>query len=149
MAFLGFAFILCAVLVAGLPPLSGFVAKLAMLSALLSPVTATGGAVGAGAWALAAMVVMTGLAALVSLSRAGVRYFWAPQDRPPPTLRLAEGVPVAALLAACVALTWHAEPVLGYTRAIARSLHHPQGYIDAVMSARPIPGPTRAGRGAQ
>jgi multicomponent K+:H+ antiporter subunit D len=35
MAFLGVAFTVCALVTAGLPPLSGFVAKLAMLSALL------------------------------------------------------------------------------------------------------------------
>ena len=35
MAFLGATFILCAVLIAGLPPLSGFLAKFAMLSAAL------------------------------------------------------------------------------------------------------------------
>ena len=35
LAFLGLAFVVCALLIAGLPPLSGFVAKVAMLSALL------------------------------------------------------------------------------------------------------------------
>ncbi|HSJ99556.1 MAG TPA: monovalent cation/H+ antiporter subunit D, partial [Myxococcota bacterium] len=148
MAFLGMAFIVCALLLAGLPPLSGFVAKLALLSALLAPVGRAAGTVDAGAWTLAALVVGTGLAATVAMSRAGIRHFWAPQDRPAPRLRVIEGLPIVALLAGCVALAWHGEAALGYTRAVAESLHRPGAYIDAVMSARPVPGPTRAVAGA-
>lgn len=37
MAFLGLSFALCALLIAGLPPLSGFIGKFAMLTALLQP----------------------------------------------------------------------------------------------------------------
>lgn len=143
MAFLGLAFILCALLVAGLPPLAGFVAKLAMVAALV-PADGAAEGVGAAGWAFAAMVLASGLAAMVAMSRAGIRHFWAPQDRPAPRLAVIEGLPIAALLAACVALTWAAEPALAYARATARSLHAPAGYIEAVMSARVVPGPTRA-----
>src|SRR5690606_20836760 len=45
LAFLGIAFAVCALVTAGLPPLSGFVAKVAMLSALLEQSTPA-------AWAL-------------------------------------------------------------------------------------------------
>jgi multicomponent K+:H+ antiporter subunit D len=149
MAFLGMAFILCALLVAGLPPLSGFVAKLAMLAQLLAPAAERDATIAPEAWALAALVVGTGLATMVAMSRAGIRYFWAPQDRPAPHLRVIEGVPIAGLLAACLALTWHAQPALDYARAVAVALHRPAPYIAAVMSSRPIPGPTRAAAAAK
>ena len=37
MAILGLAFIGCALVIAGLPPLSGFIAKFALLTAALNP----------------------------------------------------------------------------------------------------------------
>src|SRR5690606_17826675 len=37
MAFLGLSFIACTLLIAGLPPLAGFIGKLGILSALLDP----------------------------------------------------------------------------------------------------------------
>jgi len=131
LAFLGLAFMLCAMLVAGLPPLTGFVAKLAMLMALLdlrSP----------AAWTLFALLIASGLLSAMALMRVGIRHFWSPQDRPPPRLRVAETLPIAALLMASLALVIQAEPALSYTRATAEALHQPARYIDAVMAARPV-----------
>ncbi|CAG0984490.1 NADH-quinone oxidoreductase subunit M [Burkholderiales bacterium] len=143
--FLGIAFIGCALLIAGLPPLSGFVAKFGMLSALLNP----GGLGDLGAtpvpvagWVLVALLIGSGLVATISLARAGIRYFWAPQDRPAPRLRVVECLPIAALLFACAALTVRAEPVLRYAQDTALALHRPSVYIDAVMSARPVTQPS-------
>lgn len=145
-ALLGLAFIACALLVAGLPPLSGFIAKLSLLSALLSPQGLGQGDVSvpsAAAWCLFALLIVSGLVATVSMSRVGIRHFWSAANRPPPRLTLVEGAPVLVLLCACVALTVWAEPVMGYTRATADALHAPTAYIEAVMSTRPVPGPTR------
>jgi len=137
LAFLGLAFVVCALAIAGLPPLSGFIGKVAMLSALIE--AGSDGQRWAG-WALFALLIGSAVLSAVALSRIGIRQFWAPQDRPAPRLRVIECVPVAALLGACLLLVVGAGPVLTYTRASAEALHHPAQYIDAVMSARPRPG---------
>ena len=80
LAFLGLGFVVCALLIAGLPPLSGFVAKFALLSALLNPLVPAAPLPLAG-WLLLALLLGSGLASMISLSRSGIRYFWAPQQR--------------------------------------------------------------------
>lgn len=143
MAFLGLAFIASTLLLSGLPPLSGFVAKLTMLTALLNPNglgEPSAATTGLG-WALFVLLIVSGLASMLTLSRAGIQHFWAPQDRPSPRLRVVEGAPIALLILACVVLTVRAEPVMRYASATAASLHAPTQYIDAVMSAKPQPPP--------
>jgi multicomponent K+:H+ antiporter subunit D len=139
-ALLGLAFILCTLLVAGLPPLSGFIGKFVMLSALLQPPVVTVD------WLLLALVLCSGLFALIALSRTGIRFFWTPVDRSAPVLRVAEVLPIALLVGACVLLTVRAEALMRYAQAAASALHAPQGYIRAVMSARPLPTATNADR---
>lgn len=138
MALLGLAFIACTLLVAGLPPLSGFVAKLALLRELLHSQ-----GLGAASWVLFAMLLLSGLVATIALARVGIRHFWSDADRPPPRVRAVEGAPIVVLVLACVGLTIAAAPVLRYTLAVAEALHAPAGYIEAVLSTTPVPGPTR------
>ncbi|RYF25701.1 MAG: monovalent cation/H+ antiporter subunit D [Comamonadaceae bacterium] len=149
-AFLGLAFMVCTLVIAGLPPLSGFVGKFTMLTALLNPLglgSSAGNQLGAPGWMLLALMIATGLFALIALTRSGVRHFWASHDRPAPRLRIAEGLPVAVLLAACVALTIQADSVMRFMQATANALHSPGTYIDAVMSTVPRPGPVSAVQG--
>jgi multicomponent K+:H+ antiporter subunit D len=140
-AFLGLSFIAGTLVIAGLPPLSGFVGKLAMLNALLNPLGlgASGKAIpGATAWIFLALLIVTGLLALIALTRVGILHFWTSRNRNPPQLRLLEGWPVAGLLFACVLLTVQAGPVMRYMQATAETLHTPAIYINAVMSALPV-----------
>ncbi|OGA81567.1 MAG: monovalent cation/H+ antiporter subunit D [Burkholderiales bacterium RIFCSPHIGHO2_01_FULL_63_240] len=131
LAFLGVTFGICAGVVAGLPPFSGFVAKLAMLQALLQQGTRP-------AWALFALVIVSGLFAATALIRVGIRHFWGAANRASPKLRVIETLPIGALLAGSMMLVVWGEPALRYARDTADALHNPERYIRAVMSARPL-----------
>ncbi len=142
LAFLGLAFIVCALMIAGMPPLSGFLGKFAMLSSALAPQPELASdplsAPGIAALAMVVVLIGSGFLSLVGLSRAGIRYFWAPQERAAPRLRVIETLPIAALLALCALLTIRAEPVMRYAASTAQALHRPAAYVDAVLTARPV-----------
>lgn len=131
LAFLGVSFAVCALIIAGLPPMSGFVGKVAMLSALLE-------IGGKAASALFVVLIVSGLLAATALVRVGIRHFWTSQDRPAPRLRVVECLPIAGLLIAAVTMVLNAEAVLGYGQTTARGLHDPALYIEAVMGTRPV-----------
>jgi multicomponent K+:H+ antiporter subunit D len=134
--FLGLSFVACTLLLAGLPPLSGFVGKFAMLAGLLD-----GGSVGAAGWTFMALLLVSGFLTLVAMSRAGIRHFWTLPAPTMPALRAVEVMPVAALLAACVALTMCAGPVMVHATATANGLFVPSAYREAVMGARQVANP--------
>jgi multicomponent K+:H+ antiporter subunit D len=134
MAFLGLMFVCCTLLVTGLPPLPGFVAKFALLSTALG--AAHVGAVPWTSWAFFAAILLSGFASLIALSRVGMRLFWSVAARTTPRLRLLEAAPVAALVLLCLALSVAAGPVARYLDSAARSLHQPDTYIRAVLSSR-------------
>ena len=136
MAFLGLAFVSCVLLVTGLPPLSSFVAKFALLSAAVD--AASGPTPSIDAWLLVAAVLLSGMAGVIALSRTGVRVFWGSGERTTPRLRVAEAGPVSALVLLCVGLAACAGSVIDYLDAAALALDRPATYIDAVMSARPV-----------
>ena len=148
MAFLGLAFIVCALTIAGLPPMAGFVGKVVMLSALLNPAGfGVQAPVSPAAWLLLALLVTGGLLTIIAMSRAGIRCFWAPAGRPPPRLRIIETLPIALLLLPIGVLVWQADAVLRYANATARHLHDPRDYIGSVMAARPQPSPHASDQG--
>jgi multicomponent K+:H+ antiporter subunit D len=130
MGMLGVAFIGCALVLSGLPPLSGFIAKFAMLAAALNP---NRGAASVSAWILLVVLILSGLAALIAMTRAGIHAFWASPDRTVPRVRLIEMGPVAVLLLLCAWQTVQAGPIMRFMQSTAQSLHAPQGYIRAVL----------------
>lgn len=135
MAFLGMAFIACALLITGLPPLSGFVAKFSLLSAALQ--TSSTDTPSLGAWLLVGAVLVSGLACIVALTRAGIRMFWSSEDSVVPRLQINEAAPVALLILCCVGMTIWAGPILNYLNNTALALDHPQSYIEAVLHQPP------------
>jgi multicomponent K+:H+ antiporter subunit D len=139
LAFLGATFAVCGLVISGLPPFSGFVAKLAMLSALIDLQRPA-------AWTLFALLLLSGLMAATALLRIGMRHFWTTQPRPAPRLRVVETLPIGLLLAVGLALVLRGETALNYMQQTAITLHTPAAYIDAVFSVRPLPAPVSGGR---
>ena len=131
-ALLGGAFAFCALLLAGLPPLSGFIAKFAIIHNLLN----LGQDVSAAVWIFVFLLIGSGLAILIATTRAGIDLLWEPSDKPQPPLRIAEAVPVGALLAVCLGLMVFASPVMRYMERTSLSLQDRQGYINAVLGAQ-------------
>ncbi|MDX2485801.1 MAG: monovalent cation/H+ antiporter subunit D [Pseudodonghicola sp.] len=138
-------FFVGAIAMAGMPPLSGFVGKLLVMDAARAS---------AHVWAIWAVILTTSLITILGLSRAGSILFWKPHDAsmapfprpedeedaadkdpllaPEPVPGLAF-VPVFALIAALVALTVLAGPVMRYTEATAAQLFAPSDYIETVL----------------
>ena len=134
MGMLGLAFIGCALVISGLPPLSGFIAKFALLAAALNP-QAGRGAVPAAAWALLVVLILSGFASSDRHDARGHPCFWASPDRAVPRVRLIEMAPVVVLLILCAVQTIQAGPVMRFMQATAQSLHAPQDYVRGVLGA--------------
>jgi multicomponent K+:H+ antiporter subunit D len=123
-------FFVAAILIAGLPPLSGFIGKFLILrSALGHP---------AAPWVLA-MVLGGGLLTLMTLARGGTLIFYQAVTSDTPATaapRPAALASIGALLILCAAMTVGAGPLVDYTTATAEQLLHPAAYIQAVLHAR-------------
>src|SRR5690606_14214384 len=145
LALLGLGFITAGLLVAGLPPFSGFIGKVSLLHAVLDiePMDRMSdmATLSAAFWIIG-MLLLSGLVTMVSLARVGIRHYWSTGGRLTTQVKIVEGASVLALLLACTLLTVFAEPVLRYTNATAADLHSPQPYIDTVLSVPARPGPT-------
>ena len=132
-------FALPALSLAGVPPFSGFVAKLALLQA----------GVGAGTWpayVVTGGAVFTSLLTLYAVARVWTRAFWgqvrAPEADPDPTDELVVGTgnstrPMVAatgvLVTASVVIALVAGPLAGVSRRAAEDLMHGGPYRSAVL----------------
>jgi len=139
LAVLGVCFASCAILLAGMPPLSGFIGKFALLAAAIQPADASP-AMRVATWTFFSLVIFSGLSAMLAMMRAGIRTFWAPVEGVVPRVLVMEIAPVAFLLLLCLALTVQAGAAMRYMEATALSLHQPSAYLHDVLSAAPVPG---------
>ncbi len=142
-ALLGTAFAAAAVSLAGLPPLSGFVAKLFVLDSTRD----------AGEWGWIWAAVLAGsLAALVALARAGSVLFWKPAAGTTPDESRHHGPGVAAapssapasigtitglawLLSCGLVIAVAATPIARFADHAARELTDPRLYVESVLPA--------------
>ncbi|HEX4852786.1 monovalent cation/H+ antiporter subunit D [Arenimonas sp.] len=134
-ALLGSLFLLAALSVAGLPPLSGFIGKFSLLAAVPEAHVA---------W-LWPVLLGTGVLTLIALASAGSHVFWREGGEVPaagrvPALRRAEVGATIALLALGVLLAVAGGPALRYAQDAGAQLMSPAGYIEQVRGALPRPG---------
>ncbi len=123
---------LVAAMLAGLPPLPGFIGKFAILRGAVQDNLTMAGTLPVILWVYAAMLILSGLGALIALMRFGIRRFWA-EEGPTPRILALEVVPVVLLLAMIALQTLRADALLSYTRATAVALLEPGTYRDAVL----------------
>jgi multicomponent K+:H+ antiporter subunit D len=129
-ASLGLAFMCAALIVAGLPPLPGFIAKVS----LLRGITSGGQGIHFAAWVMFGVLLASSFAATIALARAGIQSLWATGRRLAPDVRTPETIALGVLISCCILLSVFAERVVRYTRATADQLHAPSLYIDSVLS---------------
>ncbi|WP_253944154.1 monovalent cation/H+ antiporter subunit D [Pseudogemmobacter hezensis] len=131
MTILGLCFGVCVIVLASLPPLSGFIGKVAMLSGMLG----VGALPGWVSWPFLAVLMLSGFATLLGLVRIGIQTFWASDSKPPKVLAM-EFAPLILLVSIIVAITLRGDAVLRYTDATARALHDPLIYSVGVSEPR-------------
>lgn len=121
---IGALFLVAAIALAGLPPLSGFLGKLLVLDAWRDQAAVI--------WPA---ILVSSFLMVLGLSRAGSLLFWKASAESPPSLPRPEPLALAAtcaLVAGIAALTIFAGPVNDWLAATAEAMHDGQSYISAV-----------------
>lgn len=131
---IGGAYLILAVAACGVPPLSGFLAKIMVMQSLQSTSTAI------GAWT--ALLISGFIVALV-LARAASMFFWEPgradKSAPPaPAQQVSAGfrsteTALLGMIAAALIVTLAAAPISTYTHAAAEQIARPADYAKAVL----------------
>ncbi|WP_083005944.1 monovalent cation/H+ antiporter subunit D [Halomonas sp. GT] len=122
---LALTFFIGAIAVAGLPPLSGALGKALMLNA-------AGGGERLWLWPL---LLLTSLASLIALSRAGSTLFWRSHRGNPSGSPLSryQWIGMLWLLSAAPLMVAFAGPVSSYTQATGEQLANPQQLINSLL----------------
>ncbi|MCD7097957.1 monovalent cation/H+ antiporter subunit D [Stenotrophomonas sp. MMGLT7] len=132
----GAMFMVAAIGVAGLPPLSGFLAKAGILAATPAALTLP-------VWTA---MLASSLLVVVGLTRAGIRLFWrvpehSSEEAPPPVrsagARRTETVATGVLIGYVVAMTLFAAPLMRYTGQAAQQLGDPARYVEQLQDTQP------------
>lgn len=109
---------------AGVPPLSGFLGKLAIVAAALD----------SGSVVLAAVALLVGLLTLLSMARVWQHVSWKPAPGPDlAPLSKRALAPIVVLVLLTIGMTVGAGPVFHASTTAAEHLLDPQSYINAVL----------------
>ncbi|MEM8884276.1 MAG: proton-conducting transporter membrane subunit [Planctomycetota bacterium] len=121
-------FLVAAFALAGIPPLSGFWAKLLVLRSALDD----------HAWIVLAVAASVGALTLLSMAKIWTNAFWGsvPADAPAPRRSVLELAPLAMLVAVAVALGLFAGPAIEFAERAAAELLDPSGYRAALGGGR-------------
>jgi multicomponent Na+:H+ antiporter subunit D len=113
---------------AGVPPLSGFIAKLGIVSATVA----------SGAWLTTAIALAVSLLTMLSMGRVWDAAFWKPiaPDAHPARIAPLVVAPAAVLALATVGVTLAAGPLVDVTTRAATQLLQPAAYVRAVLGDR-------------
>jgi len=128
---LSICFLIVAIGAAGLPPFSGFVAKVMLLAALREV---------AGAVVMWTVLLAASFLVMVALARNGCLLVWKHQAIPRPWTRplpWATTITTLVLVAAGPLLALAAEPLAAYAGRAASQLHSPGAYVASVLSQAP------------
>ncbi len=132
---LGLLFLVPALSLAGLPPLSGFFAKFALIRAGFQ----------SDSYVIVTVALVVSLLTLISMTKIWAEVFWKPAPEPVPPAgeapvstrgMAALWVPVVALALLTVSIGLFPEPVYRICERAAGQLTDPSAYIDAVLGAR-------------
>lgn len=126
---LGVCFIIAALTVVGMPPLSGFVGKIWILKATLNSEQAL---------LFWPVYLVTSFALLIALSRAGTSLFWECKDKRSESAeyknaRSQQVIVIIGLLACSPLMVIFGGPISEYMMAAATQLHDINGGINAVL----------------
>ena len=127
-------FLICALALAGLPPLSGFFAKFTVIRAALLE----------HSWWLAATALGVGLLTLYSMIKIWAEVFWKAQPEVgshvrPPKYRGGTGImyfTIAMMTTLAVLMGLGAEPVYAMAEKAAEQMLDPARYVEAVLGER-------------
>lgn len=112
---------------AGVPPLSGAIAKIALVMAAFE----------AKAYVAGAIALVVGLLSVLSIARTWNESFWKEAPDGPPTAKPVwqQLVPIGMLTTLTLAFSIGAGPLFDLTSAIAADLLNPEAYVSAVLGA--------------
>jgi multicomponent K+:H+ antiporter subunit D len=129
---IGSLFMFGAVAMTGMPPLSGFLGKVLILSAALDQ-----------AWffAILSVVLIASLLTIIAMARSGSLLFYRTQPchtLPGESLNKSALIAVVGLFAASPLLVIFANPVTGFTELVAQQQFDTASYIEAVLTTPAI-----------